>query len=131
VVRVALVEDLVPGFAVAMRQAQQMTSQASFVAELISAGSVPAEWANAFAAVDRAAFIPDRCWFTGLDGYPQPRDRGTKPDRWRAAVYSDEPIVTQLDEGRTCWPATSPGVSSSASQPTVVLERRSSSHAAC
>ena len=48
-------------------------------------------------------------------------DRDREPERWRSAVYSDEPIVTQLDDGTTVWPATSNAATSSASQPSMVL----------
>lgn len=98
-----------------------MRTHEHLLAQLGNAGQVPTGWADAFAAVDRAAFIPRRCWCDGPDGYPQPLDRDTEPNRWCAAVYSDEPIMIQLDWGRTAWPATSPVVTSSASQPSIVL----------
>uniref|UniRef100_UPI003F491A23 methyltransferase domain-containing protein n=1 Tax=Amycolatopsis sp. CA-151526 TaxID=3239921 RepID=UPI003F491A23 len=73
-----------------------------------------------FARVDRAAFIPGRIWFDDARGRPQPIDRATEPDRWRAAVEQDAPIVTQLDDGATVWPETSLNATSSASEPSLV-----------
>lgn len=74
----------------------------------------------AFELVDRAAFIPDRIWFDDELGRPQPIDRATEPERWRAAVDADAPIVTQLDDGATVWPATSLNATCTASQPSLV-----------
>jgi protein-L-isoaspartate(D-aspartate) O-methyltransferase len=90
-------------------------------AALSAAGALPESWATVFREVDRARFIPARVWFDDEQGRPQPLDRDGEPDRWRSAVYSDEPIVTQLDDGATVWPARSNAVTSSASQPSVVL----------
>lgn len=74
----------------------------------------------AFARVERAAFIPDRVWVDDEHGRPQPIDRAEQPGRWQAAVDADAPIVTQLDDGATVWPATSMNATSSASEPSLV-----------
>jgi protein-L-isoaspartate(D-aspartate) O-methyltransferase len=74
----------------------------------------------AFKQVDRARFIPARIWADDERGRPQPIDRATEPARWRAAVARDVPIVTQLDDGATVWPATSMNATSSASEPSLV-----------
>ncbi|SFO86014.1 protein-L-isoaspartate(D-aspartate) O-methyltransferase [Amycolatopsis arida] len=89
---------------------------------LAAAGWLPADWAGSFAAVDRGAFVPARAWVDDEYGSPHPIDRDADPTRWRAAVYADVPIVTQLDDGATVWPATGGHATSSASQPRVVLE---------
>jgi protein-L-isoaspartate(D-aspartate) O-methyltransferase len=96
-------------------------SPRDLTATLSAAGALPESWAAAFSAVDRAGFIPARVWFDDERGRTQPLDRDREPDRWRSAVYSDEPIVTQLDDGATVWPATSNAATSSASQPRIVL----------
>lgn len=96
-------------------------SHEDLIAALSAADALPESWAAAFTAVDRAGFIPARVWFDDEHGRTRPVDRGSEPDRWRAAVYSDEPIVTQLDDGATIWPATSNAATSSASQPSMVL----------
>ncbi len=96
-------------------------SPGDLIAALSAAGALPESWAAAFAEVDRAEFIPARIWFDDEQGRTQPVDRDGEPDRWRSAVYSDEPIVTQLDDGATVWPATSNAATSSASQPSMVL----------
>jgi methyltransferase of ATP-grasp peptide maturase system len=96
-------------------------SPEDLIAALSAAGALPEGWAEVFRKVDRARFIPARVWFDDERGHPQPLDRDADPDRWRSAVYSDEPIVTQLDDGATTWPATSNAATSSASQPSMVL----------
>ncbi|GAA4905190.1 methyltransferase domain-containing protein [Streptomonospora salina] len=71
---------------------------------------------RAFAAVDRARFIPDRIWPVALG---PPLDRTDNPQEWADLVYSDESIVTQVDDGR------SGGIgrpSSSSSSPAVMAE---------
>ncbi|GAB3487479.1 methyltransferase domain-containing protein [Amycolatopsis cihanbeyliensis] len=97
-----------------------MTS-ADLIEELIAAGMDPAGWAREFEAVDRAAFIPARVWADDEHGRASPIDADADPARWRAAVYRDEPVVTQYDDGATEWPATSLNATSSASQPSIVL----------
>ncbi|MGH3696827.1 MAG: methyltransferase domain-containing protein [Pseudonocardiaceae bacterium] len=96
-------------------------SPEDLIATLSAAGTLPDSWAPIVADVDRAGFVPARIWFDDEHGRPQPLDRVDEPDRWQSAVYSDEPIVTQLDDGATVWPATSNAATSSASQPSVVL----------
>lgn len=96
-----------------------IATTADLARRLCESGAMPANWQSAFAAVDRAAFIPRRAWFDDHDGVPRPIEYGT--EEWARAVYSDEPIVTQLDEGRISWPDSSRLVTSSASQPSVVL----------
>lgn len=98
-----------------------MSSHAELTARLTAAGLVPAAWAATFAAVDRAWFIPDRCWADDHCGEQRPLDREKDPVGWAASVYSDQPIAIQLDDGRTTWPDTSRNVTSSASQPSMVL----------
>jgi protein-L-isoaspartate O-methyltransferase len=98
-----------------------VTRSEELAAGLRAAGILPAGWADAFDAVDRAAFIPEHCWVDDENGDLRPIGRDIDPDRWNAAVYSDEPIVTQLDGGRVTWPAVSPLVTSSASQPSMVV----------
>ncbi|MEU4803619.1 methyltransferase domain-containing protein [Actinosynnema sp. NPDC023587] len=96
-------------------------THADLVADLRADDAVPPAWVDVFAAVDRGAFIPARCWVDDRTGRPAPFDRVTDPDGWAAAVYSDRPIVTQLDDGATVWPDTSRNPTSSASQPSLVL----------
>ncbi len=96
-------------------------SLGGLIETLSAAGALPESWAPVVAEVDRVKFIPARIWLDDEHGRTQPLDRDREPDRWRSAVYSDEPIVTQLDDGATVWPATSNAATSSASQPSMVL----------
>ncbi|MBR7678952.1 methyltransferase domain-containing protein, partial [Streptomyces daliensis] len=82
---------------------------------LQASGEIDPTWHNTFAAIDRAAFLPDRIWLPDADGRYRPIDRTQHPDTWHTAAQADEPVVTHLD--------TSTGTqipTSSASKPTVV-----------
>ena len=95
------------------------TGNIDLATRLRAEAALPHEWETAFAAVDRGTFVPHRAWFDDDAGVPRPIEYGT--EEWTHAVYSDEPVVTQLDEGRVAWPGVSRMVTSSASQPNVVL----------
>ncbi|MGW8530962.1 MULTISPECIES: methyltransferase domain-containing protein [Nocardiopsidaceae] len=57
-------------------------------------------WRDALRSVPREKFVPARAWAVPTDGAPpHPIDRGRDPDAWRAAVYTDTAVVTQLDDG--------------------------------
>ncbi len=72
---------------------------------------LPARLQEAFHRVPRHRFLPDRIWLRdGAGGY-QPVDRTTEPDRWLAAAYSDQPLVTRFTDAIP---------SSSASMPSMV-----------
>lgn len=67
----------------------------------------------AFDRVDRGAFVPSTVWpYDDSDGHFWPLDRDTYRDLWQDIVYSNEPVITQVDER---------GASSSASMPSVVF----------
>ncbi|OZM72214.1 protein-L-isoaspartate(D-aspartate) O-methyltransferase [Amycolatopsis antarctica] len=87
----------------------------ALVAALDSAGDLPAGFGPLLERVPREKFIPDRIWVD-----PVPIDRATDPERWHRAVYSDTSIVTQFDNGRTCWPEVGDRPTCSASMPSVV-----------
>ncbi len=88
------------------------TSANSYRASLTDA------WRSAFVATPRELFIPDRAVWVRGGGVETPIDRDTDPDGWMAAVYSNDFIVTQLDDGA----ATSEGnYTSSASVPSIML----------
>jgi len=86
------------------------------------ADQIPAGWAGAMGAVDRARFIPARIWVYDERDEPQPIDRDTDPQRWWQVVASDTAIMTQFDNDATAWPdITGERPTSSASQPSLVL----------
>ncbi|MGH7744794.1 MAG: methyltransferase domain-containing protein [Candidatus Dormibacteria bacterium] len=75
-------------------------------------------WRSAFAATPRELFIPRRAlWVHGNAG-KIPIDRDTDPDTWMAAVYSNDLIVTQVDDGTTDGKG---DYTSSASMPSIML----------
>ncbi|MET8681663.1 methyltransferase domain-containing protein [Streptomyces sp. NPDC004647] len=88
---------------------------------LLETQSMTPDWAPTFAAVDRAAFLPDLMWPFDMDqGASVPVDRTADPVAWYAAADSNVPIVTQWDDGKHA--GTEPGKvsSSSSSMPSVV-----------
>jgi protein-L-isoaspartate O-methyltransferase len=88
---------------------------------LTAAGDYPAAWAAELDAVPREHFIPPRVWVENDEGDYQPVDRETELDRWLNAVYSDRVVVTQFDDGATCWPDVGFRPTCSASMPSAVF----------
>lgn len=100
---------------------------------LSESGALSSDWAPSFAAVDRAAFLPDRMWPFVPAGQSQDPDgeksagtvsvdRNEDEAAWFGYADSDLSIVTQWDDGG--HQGSSPGVTptSSSSQPTVVFQ---------
>ncbi len=88
--------------------------RAALVRSLVDAGhlSTP-EWRRAFRRVPRHVFVP--CFYSDTDSSREWID-GTRPeheDRWLAAVYSDEVLFIQRDDG-------DPLVRSSSSMPSIM-----------
>lgn len=88
----------------------------TLVAELDSAGSLPAGFGPLLHAVRREWFVPERVWVDR-----KPVDRAAEPDAWLGAVYSNTVVVTQFDDGHTCWPQTGEIPTCSASMPSTVV----------
>ncbi|MER5933936.1 methyltransferase domain-containing protein [Streptomyces sp. NPDC002054] len=100
----------------------------------MSTGALAADWAPAFAAVDRAAFLPPLMWpflpapaLTAADRTQHlvagavPVDRGSDPDAWHRYADSDVSIVTQWDDGAHSGEGPGTVATSSSSMPTVVF----------
>lgn len=88
---------------------------------LLETAALVPEWADAFRAVPRAAFLPDLVWsYDMASGRSVPVSRAGDPDAWVRAAYANVPLVTQWDDGRHT--GTEPGsvATSSASMPSVV-----------
>ncbi|MEU7179828.1 MULTISPECIES: methyltransferase domain-containing protein [Streptomyces] len=89
---------------------------------LVSDGALSPDWAPAFAAVPRAAFLPGLMWpFDMGTARSIAVSRADDPAAWQAYAESDAPVVTQWDDGRHT--GTEPGEvpTSSASMPGVVF----------
>ncbi|WP_331772225.1 methyltransferase domain-containing protein (plasmid) [Embleya sp. NBC_00888] len=91
---------------------------AALAAELAAGGWLTPDWADAWARVDREAFVPDRVWVPAHDGYHR-LDRTTDPARWRTLVHTDTALITQVEDG-TRAPEFSLRPTSSASMPRMV-----------
>ncbi|MEU9112953.1 methyltransferase domain-containing protein [Streptomyces sp. NPDC048483] len=90
---------------------------------LTAVGALPPDWAPAYAALPRSAFLPDLIWpFDMAAGRSVAVNKPDAPARWHEyADAADVPIVTQWDDG--AHTATEPGEAptSSASMPSVVF----------
>ncbi|WP_019707303.1 protein-L-isoaspartate O-methyltransferase [Streptomyces xinghaiensis] len=88
---------------------------------LLETHSMTPDWAPVFAAVDRAAFLPDLMWpFDMAKGASAVVDRAADPDAWYIAADSNVPIVTQWDDGKHTGTAPGKVSTSSSSMPSVV-----------
>ncbi|MCP2169808.1 methyltransferase domain-containing protein [Goodfellowiella coeruleoviolacea] len=79
------------------------------------------DWSGEFASAARAAFVPEVIWVGGDHGYVS-LCRATEPEAWLARVAADEPVVTQVDDGRTPPGQLGRFASSSCSQPSLVAD---------
>ena len=78
-----------------------------------------AEWEAVFARVARSDFVPDRVWGEDADVV---LDRRRDPERWWAAVHSDQALVTRFDDGGHVGDVAGRLATSSASAPSTVAE---------
>lgn len=69
--------------------------------------------------IERHHFIPDTIWILDDDGWMVPLRRADDPDRWMAICRSDEPIVTQVDDGNPI-DGKGAGASSSSTKPSIM-----------
>ncbi len=79
----------------AVSAARQARTYPALVQDLADRGLLTARWRRVFEAVPRSRFVPERVW-------RQLPDRCVpvvEADEWLALVNSDEPVVTQLDDG--------------------------------
>ncbi|WP_308013983.1 methyltransferase domain-containing protein [Streptantibioticus parmotrematis] len=89
---------------------------------LLDRGDMTSDWAVPFAAVPRAAFLPERMWVWDIETQAtELHDRRADLAAWTRAAHRDAPIVTQWDDGRHTGPAAGKLATSSASMPSVVL----------
>ncbi|MFI1183271.1 methyltransferase domain-containing protein [Streptomyces sp. NPDC020799] len=89
---------------------------------LTAAGALSAEWAAAFAAVPRAAFLPDLMWPYDMGaGRSIAVSRADDPEAWQGFADADVPVVTQWDDGEHSGTAPGRVSTSSASMPSVVF----------
>ncbi|MEU6173971.1 protein-L-isoaspartate(D-aspartate) O-methyltransferase [Streptantibioticus parmotrematis] len=89
---------------------------------LRASGALGQEWAPAFEAVDRAAFLPDVMWpYDMATGASTTVDRRADPDAWYAHADRDVPITTQWDDGAHEGPAPGRVATSSSSMPSIVF----------
>jgi protein-L-isoaspartate O-methyltransferase len=89
---------------------------------LLETGAMSPGWAEAFDAVDRAAFLPDRIWPHGGTGETGGTavDRRTDPDAWYRWADTDVALTTQWDDATADTGDPGEVSTSSSSMPSVV-----------
>ena len=78
------------------------------------------EWSDLLTEVPRTPFIPDTIWVGDEGADLVPLSRHDDPQGWQALVDSDQPVVTQVDDGAAGPEGVGWMPTSSCSQPTVV-----------
>ena len=83
-------------------------------------------WRELIAQVPRELFIPETIWIDigaagSRSGFTTLSKRDDLP-RWRELVAANEPVITQVDEGRTAAGDTGWSPSSSCSKPSIVAD---------
>ncbi|WP_395295876.1 methyltransferase domain-containing protein [Kitasatospora hibisci] len=82
---------------------------------------VAPEWQAAALAAPRHRFLPERVWLPDAQGRYAVCDRSAQPEAWLAAAYTDDAVVTQVNDGADPTEDDEPWPSSSASAPSVVF----------
>lgn len=91
---------------------------------LMGSGALTSDWLPAYQAVLRESFVPDVIWpgVGPADGGPVASiDRRSDPEGWFRAVYSDESLTTQWDDGNHTGLDRGNVPTCSNSQPTMVF----------
>ncbi|MFF1795390.1 methyltransferase domain-containing protein [Kitasatospora sp. NPDC058263] len=109
-----------------MTQIQQEEEQVAIRGLLLSVRDelgheVAAEWRTTALALPRHRFLPDLIWLRDDRGRYRACDRRTDPAAWFTAAYTDEAVVTQINDGASPAEGDRPWPSSSASAPSVVF----------
>lgn len=100
---------------------EERPSRTELGRSLLETHALSSDWAPTFAAIDRAAFLPDLMWpFNMETGTSVAVDRRTDADAWYTAADSNLPIVTQWDDGKHTGTAPGRVSTSSSSMPSVV-----------
>ncbi|MBO0882206.1 MAG: methyltransferase domain-containing protein [Mycobacterium sp.] len=87
--------------------------------ERLVAGQLPRGWRPAFRAVPRHLFLPELIWENNGDEL-RPLHRSERPAEWLAHANADEPVITQVEDGRDLKGETPSRISSSATKPSIV-----------
>ena len=96
-----------------MSAAEEVPTYPGLVQELADRGLLSARWRQVFEAVPRSRFVPADVWRQ----LPDRCEPVVGTDAWLALVNSDEPVVTQLDDGAEGGPGIA---TSSNSMPSMV-----------
>lgn len=106
-----------------------MTEQAGrlreLVADLVGKGDLAEQWREAFLSVPRHVFVPDTIWRVDEDTEDVndliPLNRAEHPETWLELAYTNDAVITQVDDGHPVGPGlVGHLITSSASMPTIV-----------
>ncbi|MCK9872155.1 methyltransferase domain-containing protein [Nocardiopsis dassonvillei] len=93
-----------------------MTNPEDLSSRLVEEIAPSLAWRDTFERVPRHRFIPDRIWIEDGDELST-LDRSDDPEAWLRACYTNQPVITQIDDGDPTGRGHS---SSSASMPSIV-----------
>ncbi|MEV7424625.1 methyltransferase domain-containing protein [Streptomyces sp. NPDC091212] len=89
---------------------------------LLDSGSMAPDWAEAYEAVPRSHFLPDLMWPHDMaTGRTVAVDKRQDPQGWQRYADSNDPIITQWDDGAHDGPEPGTSFSSSSSMPSLVF----------
>lgn len=88
--------------------------------KLAASGAIASDWAMPFMAVPRQEFLPATLWDLDDDGNYYSVTRADNPVRWQELAMSEEPLVTQVDDGHPDDAGVGYHVTSSSSKPYMV-----------
>ncbi|WP_432013675.1 methyltransferase domain-containing protein [Streptomyces cucumeris] len=105
-----------------MTSSEQERGRPALGRALLESEAMSPDWAPAFEAVPRSAFLPDLIWPHDMEtGQSLAVDKASDPKMWQGYADSNIPIVTQWDDGRHSDSAPGQEPTSSASMPSVVF----------
>lgn len=91
---------------------------AKLLQTLSDEGSLSDDWRPAFEQVPRHLFVPGHAWL--IENGRTSIERNADESSWLKAAYSDEPIITQWDDGSSSGEKADAAATSSLSMPTIV-----------
>ncbi|MFI1801441.1 methyltransferase domain-containing protein [Streptomyces sp. NPDC020379] len=84
-------------------------------------GSLDPHWESALRIIHRRQFLPRLVWPQNEDGEYIQLDADAEPEKWFNLAYANQPVVTQVNDGRPVGSNDPVLPSSSASDPAIVV----------
>lgn len=106
---------------VAPRDREQAALRGLLDAIRAANGSLDPRWETALNAIHRRQFLPGIVWPQTEDGQYVQLDAEAEPEKWFDLAYANQPVVTQVNDGRPAGSDEPVLPSSSASDPAIVV----------